>query len=635
LSTARETTDFDALFASWTTLPPSREDLAAALRTHDPGQAARIAQCWHAKNLSSLAGWPAAQRIELALAGYSSLQYVEPFLTAAALADGLVPRVALGGYNQLIQDLSQPESGIGAAADLLWIWSRIEDLLPHEFVSAPARMASPEGLNAIDAALDLVGRLLRRYREGSTAVILVNDFVPARRSPFGIAEGRLPLGFSAVYQRANDRLREILQSVDSAYVFDFSHQLLQVGLERAVDPRLQLMADCLYRPEFLFRVSQGLRPYLRALRGIARKVLVLDLDNTLWGGVVGEAGAEGIAIGSDPVGKAHAQFQAAVLELYDRGVILALNSKNNPEDVKEVFEKRGDMLLRPEHFASMLINWQDKASNCRKIAEEINVGLDSLVFWDDNPAEREAMRQFLPEICTVEPPRDISGWAEMLRNLDLFDTLTLSAEDAQRGKMYAEDRQRRVARETTFDLVSFLQSLQLKVTCAPASRENMARISSLLSRTNQFNLTTRRHSEEVIRRWSADPAYSIMSFSAEDRFGSYGIVGVAILVRQHDAAFLDSFLLSCRAMGKGIEEVMLAMAGRQAESWGVHRLRASFVPTKKNAPARAFLPNHGFSETGTREGVIEYVFDLLHGSLPEAKHVQVEMSEFSLGANAI
>lgn len=616
------------LFQKWRGAPPSRAAMAVALERTDAAAAAQVMPQWEASKLADVVDWPVAQHVHIALAGYSSLQYLQPFVASAALADGFVPRLTLGGYNQLIQDLAQPLSPVTAGdVDLLWIWAGIEDLLPREFAARPARLASAAGLEAVDQGLALLEGLLKQCRERTPAVFLVNDFVALRRSPLGIADSRLRESFSALYRHANARLQEVVQGISSTYIYTLNDQLLQFGLERAVDPRLGLLADCLYVPEFFFRVSQGLRPYLRALRGAARKVLVLDLDNTVWGGVVGEVGADGIRIGSDPAGKAYVQFQAAILELYDRGVILAINSKNNLDDVKEVFEKRSEMLLRPEHFASMMINWQDKAGNCCRIAQEINVGLDSLVFWDDNPAERAAVRHFTPDVYVVEPPRDVSRWAETLGRLDLFDALTFAEEDAQRGRMYAEDRQRRAARETAFDLASFLQGLELKVTCAPACSESNPRIASLLSRTNQFNLTTRRHSEEIIRRWSADPTCSIMTYSAEDRFGCYGIVGVTILSRQSDAAFVDSLLLSCRAIGKGIEEVMLAAMDRQARAWGLRRLDAVYIPTRKNAPVRTFLPNHGFAETQVQDGAIGYSLNLLERALPMPRHVKVEISE--------
>jgi FkbH-like protein len=395
------------------------------------------------------------------------------------------------------------------------------------------------------------------------------------------------------------------------------------GSERAVDSRLKLLADCPFSEGFFFEISQEIRPYLRAIKGAVPKVLVLDLDNTLLGGVVGEDGWNSVAIGTDPLGKAYLEFQKSIYDLYKRGTILAINSKNNFEDVQEVFQKRDDMILKLEYFASIRVNWNDKAKNCYEIAKEINVGIDSLVFWDDNPAERMLVHQAIEEVCVIDPPEDISNWAMYVKNMSYFDSLHLGTEDMQRGKMYAENRQRQDAQVAAPDLHSYYHSLSLKVECLEGTEEQLPRIVSLLGRTNQFNLTTKRYTEQEIQTFIEDVQWTVRSYAAEDRFGSYGVVGVAIIAFKENSAILDSLLLSCRAMGKGIEDTMIFDIAVCVREMGIRTLTASYLPTKKNVPIQPFLPGKGFIEIERSGTEIQYSVDLADKKFENPEHIQL------------
>jgi FkbH-like protein len=618
--------NLEGVLSQWRDNPPYHTTMGRLFDTDDINRVMALLRVWQAGNLDNSENWPASQRVNIAICGFTTLNYMKPYLRWAALADGAVPKVTVGSYNQLFQDLSNPDSPvIDETVEILWIWAELSDLISTNVMVKPAKLISETGLDAVDEAVDSLVSALSLARKKFKGFLLVNDFVPMRRSPFGIAEANRDISFEQVYRHANDRLVKGLSGISYTGIFSLSHHIRRFGLAHAVDPRLRLMADCLFTPDFFFEVARGIRPYLRALKGNIRKVLVLDLDNTLWAGVVGEDGWDKVKIGTDPLGKAFASFQSAILELYERGVILAINSKNNPNDVEEIFARREEMLLKLDHFASVQVNWQDKATNCKNIAEDINVGLDSLVFWDDNPAERLLVRESLEDLYVVEPPSDPARWADFLRNLDLFDALQLSDEDARRGRMYAENRRRRDMASTSSDLKSFLANLHLKVSCRPACQENIPRIVSLLMRTNQFNLTTKRHSEQNVREWAHDSYYKIMSYSAQDRFGSYGIVGVTILKCLSDCAEIDSFLLSCRALGKGIEDVMLAVIAEQANQAGLTKLTGTYIPTKKNAPIKDFLPCKDFLRDNQSDQGIEYSFDLKNQNLMVPEHVTIEV----------
>lgn len=612
-------------FTQWKSNQPSRSKMSRVFDTTDLKKSQNLLREWKAAQLTDKVDWPESRKVHIALCGFTTLNYLEPHVYYAALAEGFSPKVTLGSYNQLFQDLTSPDSPITEPTiTLLWIWAELEDLLPDQIVRKADQLLSAQGIQAIDNAVDMFVSALSIARKQCNGYFLVNDFSPTRRSPFGIFDSSREVSYEQIYNHANEKLKNSLLKISSCSIFPLRYHLSNYGLSRAIDPRLRLLADCLLTPEFFFEIGQAIRPYIRSLKAAIRKVLVLDLDNTLWGGVVGEDGWENVKIGTDTIGKAFTLFQSSILELYHRGVILAINSKNNFDDVKEIFTNREEMILKLDHFASIQANWQDKATNCHAIAQEINIGLDSLVFWDDNPAERLFLRETLEDVYVVEPPSDPSLWSRMLNNSDLFDTLQLSKEDARRGQMYAEDRIRRDVGQKMPDFQSFLDLLDLKVSCQSITEKNISRIISLLNRTNQFNLTTRRHSEQHVRMLMKKPDWNIMCFSAQDRFGSYGIIGLSIVRIFSDYAELDSFVLSCRAMGKGIEDTMLAITLSQARQMGLKNLKAIYLPTKKNLPIKDYFPSKGFTLVSSTQQAVEYTLELHNKDVVIPKHVTVK-----------
>lgn len=550
---------------------------------------------WENTQLGHDPRWAESQKVSISICGSGTLQYLQPHILRAALADGLIPQVNIGAYNQWFQELAtQDEKVINSHIDVLWLFCDLESLLPVKMFSDFSSLLSRNGLEETYAAIENLMGLLAEIRKTFKGFILINEFFSTRRSPFGIGDCQRDVSYSEYYANANNKLQKEIKGLPYSGIFPMSGLLSRYGSDRAIDSRLKLLADCPFTEEFFLEISEEIRPYLRAIKASVRKVLVLDLDNTVWGGVVGEDGWNGVKIGNDPIGKAFLEFQKAILELYNRGTVLAINSKNNFEDIKEVFQNRSEMILKLEHFASVKANWNDKATNCNEIAKEINVGLDSLVFWDDNPAERMLVGDAIEEVYVANPPEDISSWASFLHNLSLFDSMNIAEEDMVRGKMYAENRQRNEAEKSSSNLTMFYHSLGLKVTCHRGNEGNLPRIVALLGRTNQFNLTTKRYTESEIRSFIEDENWEVRCYSAEDRFGRYGIVGVGLTKYEDGEASLDSFLLSCRAMGKGIEHAMMADVAACVADKGIRRLNALYRPTKKNVPIQIFLPEIGF-----------------------------------------
>ncbi len=335
--------------------------------------------------------------------------------------------------------------------------------------------------------------------------------------------------------------------------------------------------------------------FLVPLSGRIAKALVVDLDNTLWGGIIGEDGMTGIQCGAEYPGAAYQALQRAMLDLAKRGILLAICSKNNPDDAMEALNQHAGMLLRPKHFACMRINWQDKSQNLREIAAELNIGLDALAFVDDNPAERERVRAAAPEVLVLDLPQDPLQYAAAVRDCPAFERLSLSAEDLQRTGMYAAQQERSQAEQSFQSKEDFYRFLEQEAEIAPVLPQTLARIAQLTQKTNQFNLTTRRYSEQQIQELDASPDWQVFSITVRDRFGDHGLVGVAITHDEAEVCEIDTFLLSCRVIGRTVETALLAYLAESAAARGYHTLQGWFLPTKKNVPARDFYSQHGFS----------------------------------------
>jgi FkbH-like protein len=312
-----------------------------------------------------------------------------------------------------------------------------------------------------------------------------------------------------------------------------------------------------------------------------------------------------------------------LLDLSRRGILLAICSKNNLDDAMEALEKHPGMLVRAKSFAAVRINWTDKCQNLREIAEELNIGLDSLAFLDDNPFEREQVRATLPDVAVIDLPQNPLEYATVLRDCPMFERLTLSAEDQQRTAMYAEQRQRSSAEQSFQSKDDFFRFLEQEAELSAVSDLTLARIAQLTQKTNQFNLTTRRYSETQIAEMAKQPEWNIFSIRVRDRFGDHGLVGVAIAHDQGEKCELDTFLLSCRVIGRTVETALLAHIAKSASQRGCKQLVGRFLPTKKNAPARDFYPQHNFELVEKDQDGSLFALDLTQHEVPFPKWVKL------------
>jgi FkbH-like protein len=365
--------------------------------------------------------------------------------------------------------------------------------------------------------------------------------------------------------------------------------------------------------------------YIAPITGKIAKVLAVDLDNTLWGGVIGEDGINGIQLGAEYPGAVYQAVQRALLDLTRRGILLAICSKNNPEDAKQALEKHPGMLLRAEHFSATRISWNDKAQGLREIAAELNVGIDSVAFLDDNPVEREQIRASLPEVIVIELPKDAFNYAAAIRDHPAFQRVALSSEDLQRTQAYTEQRERAKAEQSFQSKEDFFRFLEQEACIEPVSSQTLARVAQLTQKTNQFNVTTRRYGEAEIAALAGQPNAQVLSIRVRDRFGDHGLVGVAITRDDGDSCDIDTFLLSCRVIGRSVESALLAHLAESAKSRGRTRLTGWFLPTKKNAPAKDFYSQHGFALAKNNGTGSLWTFDLAQNTIAAPKWIKLSI----------
>ncbi|HDL01310.1 MAG TPA: HAD-IIIC family phosphatase [candidate division Zixibacteria bacterium] len=426
------------------------------------------------------------------------------------------------------------------------------------------------------------------------AQVFVDNFFYFRPTTMATIEYNSRYSFLQFETIANMMLNEAVKESGNLKIVDVKGLVLRKGAENLFDERLYYLAKSHWSQTGLKELAGLYLRYFKAFKGIRKKCIVVDLDNTLWGGIIGDDGMENIKLSNDGDGKAFYDFQRELLKLYNRGILLAINSKNTKEIVIETMEKHPYMILKPDHFISMKINWNNKAQNMKEIADEINIGLDSLVFLDDSEFEREVIINKFPEVYTPALPKDFSEYPNFIRQLDVFDFLSLTGDDFARNKMYKANVQRDNLKMNVVNIEDFYCSLEMKATVDSITPFQVPRIAQMTQKTNQFNLRTQRYTESEIKRFMEDSGYEVYFLSLADKFGDNGIVGTAIIKLDGEKAFIDSFIFSCRALGRTAETALLNYIVEDVKEKGLKKLIGEYIPTKKNMPCKDFYKEHGF-----------------------------------------
>ena len=517
---------------------------------------------------------------------------VTPYLVVEAARRGLAAQVATGPFGQLEQQVLEPGSQLyGFDASVIVIAARVEDLAPElvdGFLAAPPTAAA--------AYVARIAQLCTSIRAHSAARIVVWNQPPPRRLVAGLADPALAPGQSFALAELDRQLAAACTAVPGVVMFDAARLATELGTRQWYDAKLQALARMPLSGAAQIAVGKQLARVIRALTHTPCKCLVLDLDNTLWGGVLGEDGLAGIALGEDHPGSAYKAFQRVVRGYRDRGVLLAIASKNNPGEVDELFASHRDMVLARDQFAAVQVHWNDKASSLRAIAAELQIGVDSLAFFDDNPVERAWVRAELPEVTVIDVPVDPLRYGDALDDSGAFDHLVITAEDRQRAAQYHREAARRELEQSATSVDEFLRALQMTAVIGKIDAATLPRVVQLLGKTNQFNVTTRRYSEPELAKLLASEGAIGLWMRVADRYGDHGLVAVALAVRAEPARYrLDSFLMSCRILGRQAEHALVRSVARRARENGASVLLGEFIPSKKNAPAARLFEDAGFA----------------------------------------
>lgn len=516
-----------------------------------------------------------------------TIEPIEPYVAVAGFRSGLDVRLSYSSYSP-----SAPEvAGLSADCGVVWVAMRLEDLSP----ALTREFADTEPVAAIalaDGAVDHVLALAGAARDASSAQIVVDNFVMPLSPRGGLADFQRIAGQAALNRRMNVALVDGVADLSSVAILDVDQLFAQIGLRACFDLRGERSSAAPLTPVALEALGQAFIRHHLGSAGARIKCLVVDCDNTLWGGVIGEDGIGGITLSATGAGRRYQDFQRQLLDLRRRGIVLAICSKNEEADVFEVMKKHPDFLLQETDFASMRINWEPKASNLVAIAEELNLSLHHLAFVDDDAVECESIAARLPDVTVIHFP--LRG-AELLDDLGLFDVVDVTGEDATRTEMYRAEAQRKTARATASSHEDFMRSLDIVATIGAVTEARLARLAQLTQRTNQFNLTTRRYDAAEIAALAAEPSSAVRWVELQDRFGSYGVVGL-VIVRSADAtATIDTLLLSCRVLGRGVETVLVRQAAAIAREMGAHTLDGEYIPSQRNQQVEGLYGRLGFT----------------------------------------
>lgn len=500
-------------------------------------------------------------------------------------ADAPSMKTTVAHFDQVQQILMNPalscwKEGANAAV----VWTR-----PERAIDSFRRLMNHErvSLDEILADVDAFADLILRASDRVEAMFVPTWVLPSWWRGTGgleMKQGKGTVGVHRALIAMNARLCEKLDKASRVHVLDASRWLASAG-KTATNHKLWLMTKALFSLEVFKDAAADIKAIVRGVCGVSKKLIVLDLDDTLWGGIVGENGWEGVALGGhDPIGESFADFQRALKSLKHTGIILGIVSKNDEKTALTAIRENPEMVLKEGDFAGWRINWQDKATNIKALVEELNLGLDSVIFIDDNPAERARVKETLPQVTVPDWPADKMMYTPALHALRLFDRPSVTDEDLGRTEMYVAERQRSESRANV-SMDEWLASLELKITFEALGSGNIKRAAQLFNKTNQMNLTTRRMTEAELLDWTKSGKRAMYAYRVADRFGDYGLTGLAsVEVNADGQAIVTDFLLSCRVMGRGVEKAMLTTLLNFAKQMGAKKTTAKYLETKRNKP---------------------------------------------------
>jgi FkbH-like protein len=544
--------------------------------------------------------------LKVAILATANVDFLTPALEVTAFSQRIHLSTLTAGFNQIDQEVLNPGSELYAFKPRLAILY----VRPEDIVSKLTYSTADVDLNQIDEWITHIRTKLLSWTENLTTTgikVVLFSFVRPSFPPLGIGDFVNSKGQTAIWRKLNEILIDIAAINAGITIIDLEGLVRRIGLSNWVDPKLWSLAKIPGGTKFAAEFAMTIMPVINEATGRRKKCLVLDLDNTLWGGIIGEDGVSGVKLGGDYPGNCYLEFQKSVLNLWKQGVILAINSKNNFGDAAQMFETNPDMQLRLDHFTVHKINWTDKAENLNSIAAELNIGLDSLVFVDDNPVECERVSTVHPEVMVFQVPARIEQFSEQFsRVARFFDGAIMSEEDRQRNQMYKQNQLRKEEQRKVQNIGDFLSSLEMIAEVDVLNKGNIQRVVQLIQKTNQFNVTTRRHSEQFISNLINDNNWLTYIVRLKDKYGDNGIVLVILVNVTNGQAIIDTFLMSCRVIGRTLERTVMKLLLKDLAKRGVKSLTSEFIPTAKNKLVENLFPDLGFKLLEEVNGTCTY-----------------------------
>jgi FkbH-like protein len=532
---------------------------------------------------------------------------------------GYMPSIKYGELSDIFQEVATCKGLLNDSTDIVVVFIQLETL-SRSITSTYLYTNNIEIEKEKNNITNYVEAIFNFIRKQTQAIILFVSFELPVYPLYGILDSQSETYQMGTINWLNNQLKHIIYKNANAYYIDINLCISRVGSKNFYDRRLWYATRTPYSKDAFQEISFEISKYVRTIYGINKKCIVLDCDNVLWGGVIGEDGLSGIILGPDYEGLAYYEFQQEIVNLYDRGVIIAICSKNNENDIWEVFNNHPYMILKRHHISASRINWDDKTNNIISISKELNISLESLVFVDDSEYEIELVNSILPQVETVHLQKNkYFTYRDIIVSCGLFDSLNLTEEDKNRGVMYKLQIERNKLAKEVSDIDTFIKSLEIEIEVYVSNSFYIPRIAQLTQRTNQFNLTTKRYTQNDIKMFIESDNYDVLSVKLVDRFGDYGIIGTAILAYDKFKAYIDTFLISCRALGRRVEDVLLAECIKMAKFKGKKEIYGIYYPTNKNVHVKDFYKSKGFITLQNGEHYIgKYNIDFSHSYvLPE------------------
>lgn len=531
--------------------------------------------------------------IKVSLLGDTATQFLSIALQGTAINRGYKLDLFEAEYNQVERQIMDPTSELHThEAKYTIIFQSTHKLLEHFSMSNPTSRA---------ALADERITFLRNACESIQGKVIYFNYPEIEDVVFGSYANQLEESFTYQVRKLNYELMRLAQEIPNLYICDIAGLQNKFGRDWMFDASVYVSTEMILSLDALPYVASRTIDIIDAIEGTFKKCLILDLDNTVWGGVVGDDGWENIQVGHGlGIGKAFTEFQQWVKKLRERGIIICVCSKNDEEKAKEPFEKNPEMVLKLDDISVFIANWENKADNIRTIQSILNIGFDSMVFLDDNPFERNIVRENVPGVFVPELPEDPGDYLEYLYSLNLFETASYSSADKDRTKQYKVEAQRMVAATKFTNEADFLKSLNMLSVVEGFTSFNTPRVAQLSQRSNQFNLRTIRYTDADIARMSGDNSYQCFSFTLEDKYGDNGLICVIILHKEDaDTLFVDTWFMSCRVLKRGMEHFTLNTIVAYAKQHGFKRIIGEYTPTPKNGMVAEHYDHLGFTPIAT------------------------------------